>query len=202
MLEINVKGQKRSGLGKKASKDIRKQGLIPCNIYGIKKGENGLPQAESFTAEFTELRKAVYTPNVYVVNLNIDGEEKKAVIKELQFHPVSDALLHVDFLEITEEKPVTVGIPVKLTGHAAGVRNGGRLALSIRQIKVTAPYTRIPQVIEVDVTALEIGKSIKVGQLHFEGLEFATPKEVIVCSVQMTRQARAAAATEEEEAAK
>ena len=193
MLEINVSGQKRADLGKKASKEIRKQGLIPYNVYGIVKGENGLPVAESFACPFSELRKAVYTPNVYIVNLNIDGVEKKAVIKELQFHPVTDALLHVDFLEIVEDKPVTVGIPVKLTGLAAGVRNGGRLALSIRQVKVTALYKNIPEILEVDVTPLEIGKSIKVGQLQFEGLEFATPKEVIVCSVQMTRQARAAA---------
>lgn len=193
MLEINVSGQKRNAIGKKAAKEVRKEGLIPCNIYGIEKDEKNLPVATSFTIPFSELRKVVYTPNVYVVNINLDGTEKKAVIKELQFHPVSDALLHVDFLEINEEKPVTVGIPVKLVGHAAGVRNGGRLALSIRQIKVTAPYTRIPEILEIDVTALEIGKSIKVGELSFEGLEFATSKEVVVCSVQMTRQARAAA---------
>lgn len=193
MLEINVSGQKRNAIGKKAAKEVRKEGLVPCNIYGIEKDADNRPVATSFTIPFSELRKVVYTPNVYVVNINIDGTEKKAVIKELQFHPVSDALLHVDFLEINEEKPVTVGIPVKLVGHAAGVRNGGRLSLSIRQIKVTAPYTRIPQILEIDVTALEIGKSIKVGELNFEGLEFATPKEVVVCSVQMTRQARAAA---------
>lgn len=196
MLEINVSGQKRSDLGKKASKVLRKQGLIPCNVYGVAKGENGLPQAESLVIPFTELRKAVYTPNVYVINLNVEGVEKKAIIKELQFHPVSDALLHVDFLEITAEKPVTVGIPVKLVGHAAGVRAGGRLALLMRQLKVTAPYTQIPQELEIDVTALELGKSIKVGQLSFEGLEFATSKEVNVCSVQMTRAARAAAQAE------
>ena len=193
MLEINVSGQSRTDLGKKASKLLRKEGLIPCNIYGIEKGENGLPVAKSFVVPFSEIRKVVYTPNVYVVNINIDGVEKKAVIKELQFHPVSDALLHVDFLEITAEKPVTVGIPVKLVGHAAGVRNGGRLALAVRQLKVTASYLNIPEILEIDVTPLEIGKSIKVGELHFEGLEFATSKEVVVCSVQMTRQARAAA---------
>ena len=193
MLEINVSGQKRNAIGKKAAKEVRKEGLVPCNIYGIEKDADNRSVATSFTIPFSELRKVVYTPNVYVVNINIDGTEKKAVIKELQFHPVSDALLHVDFLEINEEKPVTVGIPVKLVGHAAGVRNGGRLSLSIRQIKVTAPYTRIPEILEIDVTALEIGKSIKVGELNFEGLEFATPKEVVVCSVQMTRQARAAA---------
>ena len=193
MLEISVSGQSRTDLGKKASKLLRKEGLIPCNIYGIEKGENGLPVAKSFVVPFSEIRKVVYTPNVYVVNINIDGVEKKAVIKELQFHPVSDALLHVDFLEITAEKPVTVGIPVKLVGHAAGVRNGGRLALAVRQLKVTASYLNIPEILEIDVTPLEIGKSIKVGELHFEGLEFATSKEVVVCSVQMTRQARAAA---------
>lgn len=193
MLEISVSGQSRTDLGKKASKLLRKEGLIPCNIYGIEKGENGLPVAKSFVVPFSEIRKVVYTPNVYVVNINIDGVEKKAVIKELQFHPVSDALLHVDFLEITVEKPVTVGIPVKLVGHAAGVRNGGRLALAVRQLKVTASYLNIPEILEIDVTPLEIGKSIKVGELHFEGLEFATSKEVVVCSVQMTRQARAAA---------
>ncbi|MCF2655160.1 50S ribosomal protein L25 [Prevotella loescheii] len=193
MLEISVSGQSRTDLGKKASKLLRKEGLIPCNIYGIEKGENGLPVAKSFVIPFSEIRKVVYTPNVYVVNINIDGVEKKAVIKELQFHPVSDALLHVDFLEITAEKPVTVGIPVKLVGHAAGVRNGGRLALAVRQLKVTASYLNIPEILEIDVTPLEIGKSIKVGELHFEGLEFATSKEVVVCSVQMTRQARAAA---------
>ncbi|MCM1078772.1 MAG: 50S ribosomal protein L25/general stress protein Ctc [Bacteroidales bacterium] len=196
MLEINVTGQVRSDLGKKASKDIRKQGLVPCNIYGVKRGENNLPEALSFTATFSELRKAIYTPHVYVVNLNIDGVEHKAVIKELQFHPVTDALLHVDFLEITAEKPVTVGIPVELKGLANGVRNGGRLALLIRQIKVTAVYTNIPEKLVIDVTSLELGKSIKVGDLHFEGLEFATPKEVNVCSVQMTRAARAAQAAQ------
>lgn len=196
MLEINLSGAKRAESGKKASKEMRKQGLIPCNIYGVKKGENGLPEALSFAVPFSELRKAVYTPNVYVVNLNIDGEEKKAIIKELQFHPVSDALLHVDFLEVTAEKPVTVGIPVELKGLAAGVRNGGRLALLVRLIKVTASYDKIPEKLVLDVTNLELGKSIKVGQLDFEGLEFATPKEVNICSVQATRASRAAAHAE------
>ena len=189
MLEISLNGQKRADLGKKASREARKQGLIPCNIYGEKKDEKGLPVAESFVIPFTELRKAIYTPNVYVVNLNIDGEKKIAIMKELQFHPV-----HVDFFEITPEKPITVGIPVNLVGLAAGVRLGGRMSLSIRQIKVTAPYTRIPEKLDIDVTALEIGKSIKVGSLSFEGLELATPAEVIVCSVKMTRAAQAAAA--------
>ena len=194
MKEINVSGKKRTDVGKKASKMLRKEGMIPCNLYGEKKGENGLPEAFAFMAPMTELRKAVYTPHVYVVNLNIDGTEHKAIIKELQFHPTSDALLHADFFEINETKPITVGIPVNITGHAQGVRDGGRLNLSIRKINVTAPYKNIPEKLDIDVTELQLGKAIKVGQLSFEGLEIATPKEVIVCSVKATRASRSAAA--------
>lgn len=194
MREISLNGQKRTDVGKKATKMLRKEGLVPCNLYGEKKGENGLPEAMAFTVSAAELRKAVYTPHVYVVNLNIDGAEHKAIIKELQFHPTSDALLHADFFEINETKDITVGIPVNLTGHAQGVRDGGRLNLSIRKINVTAPYKSIPEKLDVDVTELQLGKAIKVGQLSFEGLEIATPKEVIVCSVKATRASRSAAA--------
>ena len=194
MKEINVTGQKRTDLGKKASKLARKEGLIPCNIYGEKKDENGAPVAMSFVCPMSELRKVVYTPHIYVVNLNIDGEEHKAVMKELQFHPVTDALLHVDFYEVNEEKPITIGIPVKLNGLAQGVRDGGRINLSIRKINVTAPYKSIPEYLDIDVTNLQLGKSIKVGELSFEGLTLATPAEVVVCSVKATRASRSAAA--------
>ena len=131
---------------------------------------------------------------MYVVNLNIDGTEHKAVIKELQFHPTTDALLHADFFEVNETKPITIGIPVKLNGLAQGVRDGGKLNLSIRKIDVTAPYKQIPEVLDVDVTELQLGKAIKVGQLSFEGLEIATSPEVVVCSVKATRASRSAAA--------
>ena len=158
MKEINVSGKVRTDLGKKASKMLRKEGLIPCNIYGEAKGENGLPQALSFVAPFSELRKVVYTPHVYVVNLNIDGVEHN--------------------------------------GLAQGVRDGGRINLSIRKINVKAPYKAIPETLDIDVTNLQLGKSIKVGQLQFEGLELVTPAEVIVCSVKATRASRSAAAAE------
>ena len=194
MKEINVTGQKRTDLGKKASKLLRKEGLVPCNLYGEQKDENGKPVAISFAVPMTELRKVVYTPHIYVINLIIDGESHTAVMKELQFHPVTDALLHVDFYEVNDQKPLTIGIPVKLVGLAQGVRDGGRMNLSIRKINVTAPYQQIPEHLDVDVTALKIGKSIKVGELSFEGLEIATPKEVIVCSIKMTRAAQQAAA--------
>jgi large subunit ribosomal protein L25 len=194
MKEILVNGEMRETTGKKASKLMRKEGLVPCNLYGEEKDEKGLPKALSFAVPFAELRKAVYTPHVYVVVLNIDGKEHKAIIKELQFHPVSDALIHADFYEVTEEKDITVGIPVKLNGLAQGVRDGGKLNLSIRKIDVTAPYKNIPEILEIDVTNLGLGKAIKVGELNFEGLKLATPAQVVVCSVKETRASKSAAA--------
>ena len=196
MKEINVTGQKRTDLGKKASKTLRKEGLVPCNLYGQATAD-GKPVAMSFACPMTELRKIVYTPHIYVINLIIDGEPHTAIMKELQFHPVTDALLHVDFLEVNDQKPITIGIPVKLVGLAQGVRDGGRMNLSIRKINVTAPYQQIPEHLDVDVTALKIGKSIKVGELSYEGLELTTGKDVIVCSIKMTRAAMSAAAAAE-----
>ena len=197
MKEIEVKGQKRETTGKKATKELRKEGLVPCNLYGEKRGENGLPEALSFAADFTELRKIVYTPHVYVVVLNIDGEAHKAIVKELQFHPTTDALLHADFYEVNETKPITIGIPVKLNGLAQGVRDGGKLNLSIRKIDVTAPYKNIPEILEIDVTNLGLGKAIKVGELKFDGITLTTPAQVVVCSVKETRASKAAAAAAE-----
>ena len=204
MKEINVTGQKRTDLGKKASKQLRKEGLIPCNLYGEAQ-ENGKPVAMAFTSAMTELRKIVYTPHIYVINLTIDGESHTAILKEMQFHPVTDVLLHVDFLEVNDKKPITIGIPVNLVGLAQGVRDGGRMNLSIRKINVTAPYQVIPEHLDIDVTKMRIGKSIKVGQLNFEGLQMATSKDVVVCSIKMTRSANVSAVTstgeDDEEAA-
>ncbi|HIV85098.1 50S ribosomal protein L25/general stress protein Ctc [Marseilla massiliensis] len=197
MKEIELKGTKRTETGKKATKLLRKEGLVPCNVYGEKKGENGLPEALSFAVSMRDLRKIVYTPHIYVVNLVIDGESHTAVMKELQFHPVTDQVLHVDFYEVNDQKPITIGIPVKLNGLAQGVRDGGRINLSIRKINVTAPYQVIPEHLDIDVTSLQLGKSIKVGDLSFEGLELATPADVIVCSVKATRASRSAAAAAE-----
>ena len=196
MKEFSVSGQKRATTGKKAAKELRKEGLVPCNLYGEKKGENGLPEALAFAIPAAQLRKVVYTPHVYVVNLTIDGEAHKAVMKELQFHPTTDALLHIDFYEVNETKPITIGIPVKLTGHAQGVRDGGRLSQAVRQLNVTAPYKQIPETLEIDVTNLKLGKAIKVAELNFDGLQIATPAQVVVCSVKATRASRSAAAAE------
>ena len=192
MKEIHLTGQLRSDLGKKASKSLRKEGLIPCNMYGIATTD-GKPSAFSFTVPMTELRKLIYTPHIYLVNLTVDGKLHTAILKEIQFHPVTDAVLHVDFLEVNEEKPITVGLPVKLVGLAQGIRDGGRMSLSLRKLNVKAPYKSLPEHLDVDVTALTIGKSIKVGQLSYEGLELVTGKDVVVCSIKMTRAASMAA---------
>ena len=199
MKEIEVTGKKRSTIGKKSSKNLRKEGFIPCNLYGEAKDENGAPKALAFTCPMNELRKIVYTPHIYVINLIIDGESHTAILKELQFHPVTDALLHVDFYEVNDQKPITIGIPVKLTGLAQGIRDGGRMNLSIRKINVTAKYQDIPEHLDIDVTDQKIGKSIKVGDLHFEGLEMATSKEVVVCSIKATRKSNAASKAEDAE---
>ena len=192
MKEIAISGQARTELGKKASSAIRREGLVPCVIYGVEKGENGLPVAQSFTVTMKELAKLLYTPNVYIVNLNIDGKEVKAILKALQTDFVSDRPLHVDFYQITEEKPIVMEIPIKLNGLAAGVRAGGKLQSSVRKLKVKSVYTNFPDVLNIDVTDLGLGKSIKVGQLHFENLDIVTSKEVVVCNVRTTRAARSA----------
>ena len=197
MKSIDVKGTVRTVTGKKACRDIRKAGAVPCNLYGEAK-ENGKPVAKSFTATQEELRKLVYSPDIYSVNLSIDGKECKAIMKELQFHPVTDALLHVDFYEITETKPIVMEVPIKLNGLAEGVKAGGKLAASVRKLKVKAPYTAIPEKLNIDVTNLGLGKTIKVGELSFEGLELVTSPSVVVCQVKMTRSAMSAAAKAQE----
>ncbi|MGG6545568.1 UNVERIFIED_CONTAM: 50S ribosomal protein L25/general stress protein Ctc [Prevotella sp. 15_C9] len=188
MKEIKISGEKRASVGKKASKELRKEGLIPCNLYGEIK-ENGKPVAVSFSSPMSELRKLIFTPHIYVVELMIGGERHTAILREIQFHPVTDAVLHVDFYEINDTKPIVMGVPVKLQGLAQGVRDGGRMNLSIRKINVKAPYQQIPEHLDIDVTGLRLGKSIKVGDLSFENLELVTSKDVVVCSVKATRNA-------------
>ena len=194
MKEISINGTSRANVGKKATKEIRKAGSVPCVIYGEKKGENGLPEAIHFSVSEKEINKVIYTPNIYLVRVNIDGTEHKAIIKEAQFHPVKDNVLHVDFYEVREDKPIVMGVPIAPQGLADGVRAGGKLMTMIRKINVRALYTQIPEKLNIDVTSLQLGKSIKVGELSFAGLELVTPKEVIVCTVKMTRAAMGAAA--------
>jgi len=176
----------RSSEQTKALKAIRKDGGVPCVLYGGEKNIN-------FTVKVENLRKLVYTPHIYAVNLVIDGEVHTAVMREIQFHPVKDNILHIDFLEINAEKPIVMEVPVKLEGLAAGVKAGGKLQQQIRKLKVKAPYTIIPEILTVDVTSLGLAKSIKVADLSYEGLELINPKSTVVCTVKATRASAAAA---------
>ncbi len=194
MQEITINGKLRTNLGKKATRELRRAGEVPCVVYGVEKNENGQPVAKSFSVTQKELSKLIYTPNVYIVNLNIDGQEVKAILQDLQCDFVTDRPVHVDFYQITEEKPIAIEIPVKLNGLAEGVKAGGKLTLNVRKLKVKAPYKSLPDILNIDVTNLGLGKSMKVAALSYEGLEILTSKEVVVCAVRMTRAARAAAA--------
>ena len=194
MKQISINGTARTELGKKAAKAIRNSGNVPCVLYGEKKDANGQPEAIHFSVSEKEINKLIYTPHIYLVDINIDGEDHKGILKEVQFHPVKDNVLHVDFLEVHAEKPIVMGVPIAPQGLAEGVRSGGRLITMVRKLNVKALYSAIPEKLNIDVTALQLGKSIKVGDLHFENLELVTPKEVIVCTVKMTRAAMGAAA--------
>lgn len=192
MKEITLNTQVRKDLGKKASRDLRRAGMVPCVVYGVEKDEKGLPVSQSLVVSQKELAKVLYTPNVYIINLDIEGKQVKAILKDVQSDFVKDTPVHVDFYQITEA-PIAIEIPVKLNGLAEGVRAGGKLTLNVRKLRVKAPYTALPDTLNIDVTSLGLGKSMKVAALSFDGLEILTSKDVVVCAVRMTRQARAAA---------
>lgn len=194
MKEITVKGEARTALGKKACRDLRRQGGVPCVLYGVERDENNAPVAKTFTVSQKELAKVLYTPNVYIVNLDIDGVVVKAILKDLQCDFVKDTPVHVDFYQITEEHPIVMDIPVKPNGLAEGVKAGGKLTLNVRKLRVKAVYKNLPDTLDIDVTDLGLGKSMKVAALHYEGLDIVTSKEVVVCAVRATRASRAAAA--------
>ena len=188
MKSISISGSSRTEVGKKATNALRNAGLVPCNLYGVEK------EAKAFSVPVEGLRKLVYTPDIHVVDLTIDGKAVKAIMKDIQFHPVKDTILHVDFYQVTEDKPIVMAVPVKLEGLAEGVRAGGKLVQLQRYLKVKAIYTSIPEILTVDVTTLALGKSIKVCDLSVEGLELVTAKEALVCAVKATRASAAAAA--------
>ena len=194
MKSIEIVGSLRTETGKKATHSLRKNNSVPCVLYGMQKDENGNQVATHFTVTVDGLRKLVYTPHIYVVDLNIDGKVVNAIMKDIQFHPVTDAILHVDFLQINEENPIVMEVPVQLEGLAEGVKAGGKLALQIRKLKVKALYSAIPERLIVNVTSLGLGKTIKVGELNYEGLEILNAKEAVVCAVKLTRAARGAQA--------
>ena len=136
----------------------------------------------------------MYSPEIFAVELTIDGKKTMAVVKDIQFQPVTDGILHMDFLEVSEQKPIAMEVPVVLEGHAEGVKAGGKLTLQMRKLRVKAVYTQIPEKLFINVDHLGLGKTIQVGALHFEGLELLNAKNAVVCAVQLTRAARGAQA--------
>ncbi len=194
MKSIAIQGSLRAETGKKSTRDLRRASGVPCVLYGVEKDANGQPVATHFTVTTDGLRNLVYTPHIYVVNLDIDGKKVNAIMKDIQFHPVTDRILHVDFLQVEENKPIVMEVPVQLEGLAEGVKAGGKLALQIRKLKVKALYTAIPERLVVNVSSLGLGKTIKVGELSFDGLTLLNAKDAVVCAVKLTRAARGAQA--------
>ena len=187
MKTFQLEGSKREQTGKKAAKAYRHESLVPCVLYG---GDEVI----HFNVLKEGLRKLIYTPEVHIVDLTIDGQSSKAILKETQFHPVSDELLHVDFLQIVDVKPVVIEIPIVLEGLAEGVKAGGKLSLEMRKLRVKGLYKNLPEKLLINVESLGLGKTIQVGDLHFDNLELLNAKENVVASVKLTRAASGAAA--------
>ena len=182
MKHIELKGQIREAGNKAAVKAVRRAGQVPCNIYGLGI-ENVL-----FTVDAQDLKNITHTPNSYIVDLELsNGNKMYAVLHEVQYHPVTDEALHVDFLAVCETKPVTIEVPVKVVGHSEGVKMGGKLLVSSRKLRVSAMMDKLPDILEVDSTSLKIGKQIVAGDLNFDGVTIVSPKATIICSVRPTR---------------
>ena len=181
MKTISVKAVKREEYGKKAAKAVRREGMVPCVL-------SGHGESVAFSVDPREIKPLIYTPNSYIVEFDFDGKKEQAVLREAQFHPVRE------FYRIADGKPVSIAIPVRLTGNAEGVKVGGKLALSARKLVVSALVENLPDELVVDVTTLGVGKTIFVGDLKFENLKFVTPATTAVCAVRVTRASRGAAA--------
>lgn len=212
MKTFQLSAEPRTDLGKKATKAVRAEGKIPAVINGgeivtlpytaaLKPGEKIVEIEDGkgiITRDITvtneAVRKLIYTPDIYAVELDVNGEKRNAILKDIQFHPVKDNILHIDFLEVNDKKPVVIEVPVQLEGHAEGVKAGGKLQLNMKKLRVRAIYTNVPERLVINVDNLGLGKTIQVGDLKFEGLELINAKNAVVCTVALTRAARGAAA--------
>ena len=185
MQKIEIKAVKRQDVGKKATKLLRREEGVPGVLYGGK-------EVIHFSTTENEMRKIIFTPHVYLVELNVEGKKYDAIIKDLQFHPVEDNLLHVDFLQIFDDKPIIIDIPVQIEGLAEGVKSGGKLQLEQRKLRVKGLTKDLPDNLLIDVSGLDLGKSLQVGELDFPNLEMLNAKNMVIVSVKLTRAARAA----------
>ena len=182
MKHFALNGQTREVGNKAVIKAFRKQGLVPCNLYG--------PGLENvlFTVNAKDLKAVTDTPKAYIIDLVLDGKKKfTAVLHELQWHPVSDICLHVDFLAVNDKKPVTIEVPIVITGHALGVQKGGKFFQNARKLRVSAPLKNLPDDVTIDITSLDLDKKIKAGDVKLEGISVTTDKDAIICGVKTTR---------------
>jgi large subunit ribosomal protein L25 len=191
MKTIEIKGSLRKELGKKDSKNVREAGNVPCVIYGKETNIH-------FQAHENSFKNLVYTHEAHLVKLDLEGQVYNAVLQDMQFHPVTDKILHADFVQIFDNKPVIMDIPVSVTGDSEGVKSGGKLIVKRRHLKVKGLSKDLPEELVVDVTELKIHHSIKVGDLAFDKIELLDPKITTVVTIATSR---VAAKTEEEEAA-
>lgn len=192
MKTLEIKGITREGLGKRASQKIRKQGNVPCVVYGA--GGN-----VHFYAHENSFLDLVYTHETHLVNLSIEGREIKSVMKDIQFHPVTDKIIHVDFVEVFDDKPVIISIPISITGDSVGVKAGGKLRLKRRNLKVKGYAKDMPEFLTIDITNVKVNHSIKVGDLGFDKLELLDPKITTILTVASSRVALKSEAEAEEE---
>ena len=182
MQHFELKGQVRQVGNKAVIKAYRKQGVVPCNLYGLGM-ENIL-----FTVDEKELKALTNTPKSYIVDLKLDnGKSYNAVLHELQFHPVSERCLHVDFLAVNEEKPIAIKVPVIITGHSIGVQQGGKFTQNSRFIRISALMKDLPDDVTVDISSLGLDKKIKAGDLKFDKISVISDKDTIICGVKSTR---------------
>jgi large subunit ribosomal protein L25 len=180
MKTLEISAKLRTETGKAGSKQLRKSDNVPCIIYG---GESNI----NFYAHKNAFKELIYTPDAHLVLLDIEGKKVKAVIKDIQFHPVSDAILHIDFVEVSESKPVIINIPVKVIGDSPGVKAGGKLRIKARNLKVSGLIDSIPEFLVVDISALKIGQSIKVGDLSYDKIELLDSRKDLILSIATSR---------------
>jgi len=189
MKSVSINGIARVDLGKKFAKQLRKEENVPCVIYG------GSEEPIHFYAHSNEFRKIVYTPNVYLINVILEDNTFQVTMGDIQFHPVTDQILHIDFLRVFENKEVKINIPITLSGNSKGVRNGGRLSLNMRRVLVESVSEYLPETIEIDITELRIGDSVRVSDISRDNITFLNNPEDVIVAVKTAR-----AAVDEEEA--
>ena len=182
MKSITIKGSQRESVGKVATKALRNAGQVPCVIYGGDKQVH-------FSSEEAAFKKLVYTPNVYTATIELGDEKFAAILQDIQFHPVTDKILHVDFYQLFDDKEISMNIPVKLTGSSKGVLIGGALRHNMRKLRVKALPANLPDVIEADITELEIGNKLIVETLKNENYSILHPDNTVVAQVRMSRNA-------------